>query len=574
MAIDERAGARREKLLYGFREPARPIPAATVMLVRDGASGLELLMTRRSTRASFAPGVYVFPGGTVDAADHALAERALTDHARLAEHVQQASRSPHDTAFAVAAIRESFEELGLLLARDQTGAWVTSTTTSAMDRSPSAGFAAQLATHGLIPALDALFWFSHWVTDRDLPRRFDTRFFVAVMPPGQSPVADESEQFEPIWIHPQEALSRHDAGTFDLIFPTIRTLRQLQAFPSVAALLGHARMLDEPARDVRFRRYRSSPRAGMLRGAVARFAEEESPYGELELVSPDGSIHHTLDWQHEPVRLLHHVTRITAPNPGRMTGPGTNTYVIGEKDSFVVIDPGPDSPEHLQRIAAITGKNLRAIVCTHSHPDHYPGAAPLRALLDMPDVPILGMRAGPHFNPAWAFEPDAQVRDNELLHCGDSTLRMLFTPGHASNHVCLLLEEDGLLFSGDHILNGSTTVIDHPDGDMSAYMQSLSRLRDEPVRFILPAHGHVLADPVGQIDALIAHRLRREAKILACVRDSGGGDVDALVRLAYDDVDPMLHPVAKRSLTAHLVKLAADKLVSQHDEQWAPSAVV
>ena len=140
---------------------------------------------------------------------------------------------------------------------------------------------------------------------------------------------------------------------------------------------------------------------------------------------------------------------------------------------------------------------------------------------------------------------------------------MLHTPGHAEHHVCLLLEEDGLLFSGDHILNGSTTVIDPPDGDMRAYVDSLGRLAREPFEFILPAHGHVIARGKTEVARLIAHRMAREAKVVDALQRTGGGTLDELVPFAYDDVDPILYPVAKRSLTAHLLKLRDEQRAAE-----------
>lgn len=541
---------RRDRLLHGWREPVTPRPASTILLVRDGEPGLELLMTRRSLQASFAPGAYVFPGGRVDDADHAHARRLSAN-----EH------DAPDRAFVIAAIREAFEELGILLARDAQGRWADDAAIARMNRDPGEDFAAQLDALGFEAAVDEVRWFSHWITDRDLPKRFDTRFLVAAMPPGQTPVADDAEQFAPEWVHPAGALARHERGEFDMIFPTIRTLRQLEGFADVARLLA--------AIDGAGDRFRSCPRGGLRAGQVQRFCEYEAPFGELALVTPDGSIHHDLTWRHEPVPLLRHVWRITAPNPGRMTGPGTNTYVIGEPGDFIVIDPGPDIDEHIGRIADLVGSGLRAIICTHAHPDHYPGARPLRERLGLGSIPILGRPPGPDFNPAWRFEPDRCLEDGDRIAVAGDTLRVLHTPGHASNHVCLLLEQDGLLFSGDHILNGSTTVIDPPDGDMKAYIDALHRLAREPIGFILPAHGHVLGDPGGEIDRLIRHRLKREGKVLAALRASGPGSLDALVLTAYDDVDPVLHPVAKRSLTAHLRKLAADGLATESSGTWA-----
>ncbi|MEZ5740259.1 MAG: MBL fold metallo-hydrolase [Burkholderiaceae bacterium] len=544
-----RTPVREQKLLYGWREPPVPIPAATVLLVRDGPGGLELLMTRRSLRASFAPGAYVFPGGRVDEQDHAVARAAGVAEPQVG-----------DEAYRIAAIREAFEELGVLFARRETGRLVDQARIDQLDRDPGRSLAAQLQAAGLTLARDQLHWFSHWITDRDLPRRFDTRFFIARMPEGQQPVADETEQFAPEWVVPAHGLARYERGEFNIIFPTIRTLRQLKDFSNTDQLLDWI----QGEREM----WRSSPRAGHLRGDIARFCENEPPFGELELVSPDGSIRHTLDWQHEPVRLLHHVTRITAPNPGRMTGPGTNTYVIGEPGGYLVVDPGPDIDEHVARIADLVGQDLKAIVCTHSHPDHYPGAKPLRERLGLPAVPILGRPSGPLFNPAWPFTPDRVLEDGEILTIGDTRIKVLHTPGHASNHVCLLLEQDRLLVSGDHILNGSTTVVDHPDGNMKAYIDSLHRLAGEDIAYILPAHGYVLGRAKHEIEALIRHRLRREAKVLAALASIGQGSLDELVLLAYDDVDPILHPVAKRSLAAHLHKLAEDGKASVHGDRW------
>lgn len=554
-------GVRKSNLLYDWQEPVTPRPAATVILVREAAGQLEIMMTRRSLQASFAPGAYVFPGGQLDEADKNQATRLLGDNADEATHLT--------TAFALAAIRESFEELGIVFARDGADQWPTAELVRSLDRSGQTAFTDLLTNNGLAAALDSIHWFTHWVTDRDLPKRFDTRFFIAHTPPGQEPVADETEQFEPVWVKPADALSRHERGQFNMIFPTIRTLRHLLNYDSVDELLSRAAALGSKTGEPR---WQSSPRAGIVKGETKRFSENEAPYGELEMVTPDGKVKHTLDWQHEPVPLLRNVTRITAPNPGRMTGPGTNTYVITDGGESIVIDPGPNHPGHLQHIAAQVPGKLVAIICTHSHPDHYPGALPLRELIGQPDSPILGRVAGPDFNPAWVFEPDRELIDNEIIQVGAETLRILHTPGHASNHVCLLLEQEGLLFSGDHILNGSTTVIDHPDGNMLAYMDSLHRLSQEPVRYILPAHGYVLGQPAKQINGLIKHRLKREAKVRAAVQQCGQATIDELVLVAYNDVDPVLHPVAKRSLTAHLVKLVQDKVVT-HNEQAASWAI-
>ncbi|MBC7649890.1 MAG: NUDIX domain-containing protein, partial [Vitreoscilla sp.] len=291
---------RPNQLLFPTREPVPLRNAATVLLLRDGANGvkgIEVLMTRRSMTASFAPGAYVFPGGGIDAADSAAHNQSTRRTTQSDLHLTQ----------AIAAIRESFEELGVLLAKHADGSHVTTADIAALDRKTP--FAAQCKARGLTLAGSDVFVLAHWVTDRDLPRRFDVPFLVARMPEGQEPVADESEQFEPEWIRPADALARHAAGNFLIIFPTIRTLERLQHYPTVDAVLT-ACASEKPL-------WTSCPRAGFLGGHEARYMEHESPYGELELTSPDGQIVHHLDWQTDaPVKLLKNVMRLTAPNPG------------------------------------------------------------------------------------------------------------------------------------------------------------------------------------------------------------------------------------------------------------------
>lgn len=543
---------RPEKQLHGWSDPVVPRPAATILLLRDADSGPEVLMTRRSLQASFAPGAYVFPGGVVDPGDSAARERGLV----YARDDQDAET----LAYATAAVREAFEELGVLIARGNGDAAAVARAGAELAQHRHEALLDRLAERGLRLALDEVHWFSHWVTDRDLPKRFDARFFAARMPAHQEPVADQGEQFEPIWVNPAAGLERHARGELNIIFPTIRTLRRLARFRTADEILDSVRGRDSV--------WFSCPRAGWMRGQLERFSEDELPYGELELVTPDGRAEHTLDWQSERVvPLLRHVHRLTAPNAGRMTGPGTNTYLIGEPGDWLVLDPGPNDPEHIERIVAFVGDGLRTIVCTHGHPDHLPAALPLQ---QRTGAPILGRPSGAGFAKEWAFRPDRTLEDGERLRVGDSTLRVLHTPGHAEHHVCLLLEEDGLLFSGDHILNGSTTVIDPPDGDMRAYVESLHRLAREPFEFILPAHGHVIARGRNEVARLIAHRMAREAKVVEALRGTGGGTLAQLVPIAYDDVDPILHPVATRSLTAHLLKLRDEqRAVVDERARWS-----
>ncbi len=538
---------RPSQLLYPQREPAPLRSAATVLLLRDSAHGIEVLMTRRSASASFAPGAYVFPGGGIDEADalaHPISARRPTQSDL---HLTQ----------ALAAIRESFEELGVLLARHPDGRHVSSDDIALLDRHQP--FSVQCRARGLQLAGDEVFVLAHWITDRDLPRRFDVPFLVARMPEGQTPVADESEQFEPVWLHPAQALARHEAGTLFMLFPTVRTLQRLQPYADVDAVLTACAETDEPL-------WTSCPRAGLLQGHQARYMEHEAPFGELQLTSPDGQIVHTLDWQTDkPVALLKNVMRLTAPNPGVMTGPGTNSYLIGDaRTGYIAIDPGPADADHVNRLWQAAGGDIRMIVCTHSHADHSPGARPLQALCAV-KPPILGLPSQATARANSVFTPERALVHGELLRLGQPgdevthTLKVLHTPGHAANHICLVLLEDGLLFSGDHILNGSTTVVDPPDGDMTDYLDSLTLLSqacdEHQINFILPAHGHVLGNAKGAIAHLRAHRLRREAKVINVMQALPQGSMDDWVARAYDDVDPGLWPVAKRSLLAHVQRL-------------------
>lgn len=557
--------------LHPFREPVATRPAATVLLLRDataagGAGGIEVLMTRRSDKASFAPGAYVFPGGGIDTLDAAPDTQAAAD--------RRPSQSDLHLTQAIAAIRESFEELGILLARHaggpRQGQMADAQDIAAIDRHQP--FVAQCAARGLRLAADGVFLLAHWITDRDLPRRFDVPFLVARMPEGQEPVADEAEQFEPVWVRPADALARHEAGQFFMIFPTIRTLQRLAGFGSTQAVFD-ALKSEAPL-------WTSCPRAGTLAGKEARYMESDMPYGELALVCPDGQIVHPLDWQTErPVPLLRNVMRLTAPNPGVMTGPGTNSYLVGDPATgFIAIDPGPADTEHLDKLWRAAGGDIRMIVCTHSHPDHSPGAAPLQALCVQAGKarpPILGLPSAPTARAASQFTPDRALQNDELLRldgrAGEAkithTLQAIHTPGHAANHLCLLLVEDGLLFSGDHILNGSTTVVDPPDGNMTDYLDSLDRLdavcAEHGVEFILPAHGYVLGGPVhtarGAIAKLKAHRLAREAKVLAAMQALPLGSMEDWVRHAYDDVPPRMWPVAQRSLLAHVERIRSQR---------------
>jgi glyoxylase-like metal-dependent hydrolase (beta-lactamase superfamily II) len=251
------------------------------------------------------------------------------------------------------------------------------------------------------------------------------------------------------------------------------------------------------------------------------------------------------------------VLRVLAPNPGVMTGPGTNTYLVGDEE-LAVIDPGPDDPSHIERLVELGRGRIKWILVTHTHPDHAPGARELARRTGAPTVGF-GSRDG--------FEAAISAGDGYSVKVSGRPIRALHTPGHASNHLCWLLEDAGILFSGDHIMQGSTVVVAPPDGDMAAYLASLRRLQDMAgsITAIAPGHGHAITDPAGCISGYISHRLERERAVIAAIEDTGEATVDELLPRVYADVVPALHPIARWSLWAHLLKLAGDELVSSRD---------
>ncbi|HEV2009302.1 MAG TPA: MBL fold metallo-hydrolase [Burkholderiales bacterium] len=265
----------------------------------------------------------------------------------------------------------------------------------------------------------------------------------------------------------------------------------------------------------------------------------------------------------EVVQLSARVRRVTAPNPGMMTGPGTNTYIVGG-DTLALIDPGPESAAHLEAMRAAVGDRLRWILCTHTHLDHSPGA---RALKLATGAEVIGMRAPQHSNQDTAFAPDRVFKHGDVLDGGDFRLRAVHTPGHASNHLCYVLEPEKLLFTGDHVMQGSTVVIAPPDGDMIAYFESLHALLAFDVARIAPGHGHPIDEPHDEARRLIAHRLKREQKVLAALTKNPA-TLDELVAIVYSDTPQRLHQVARRSLHAHLIKLALENKAVDVNERW------
>jgi glyoxylase-like metal-dependent hydrolase (beta-lactamase superfamily II) len=261
----------------------------------------------------------------------------------------------------------------------------------------------------------------------------------------------------------------------------------------------------------------------------------------------------------QPVEIGSGIWRLLALNPGMMSGPGTNTYLIADHDGLAVLDPGPADSRHVDNIlsaASALGMPLTRVLATHTHRDHSPAVALLRGHCSGPVLgpPVLD---DPLQDDSWA--PDLVLVDGQRIDMGQLKLRVIATPGHVSNHLCYLEETSGLLFSGDHLINGSTVVIAPPAGSMSAYLESLSRLLDESISHIAPGHGDLIRDPVRTIEATIGHRLTREEKIFQALANQPNSLATDLVSVVYNDVPGFLHGVAAFSLEAHLIRLAEMK---------------
>lgn len=580
--------------------PRPPRPAATIVVARDAPDGLEVLLSRRAERGDHNSGAWVFPGGVVDPGDR----DAHPSCAGIDDQVASArlGMAKGGLDYYVAAIRECFEESGLLFAATPGGDLIVlddvdhgfadgvvgngnrnGIVVGNGSSKAGAGLGAWrgllhrhertlgelCAAFGVALAADRLVYLSHWLTPLGRAKRFDTRFFVAALPPGQTAAFDGTEMVEQLWLRPDEALARRDE--LRLMTPTQKTLEHIRGFATAEALLGWARA----PRVVPL----TLPRLGIGRDGMRPVLPGEPAYAEIGRLDPAG--HGTAGYDIEPgvaVRLSPRLLRVTAGNGGVMTGPGTNTYLLGggAANEWAVIDPGPADEVHLAALLAAAPGTIRWIFATHTHKDHSPLAMRLKALTG---ATVHG-RIADHGE--WQdadFRPDVVLEGEERFVLpgpdGESiNLRAIRTPGHASNHVCFLLEEEKLLFTGDHVMQASTVVINPPDGDMAAYVNSLRELLDEDVEWLAPGHGFLMAEPRRAMQGIIEHRLEREAKVVAALGQLGTADEQAVLEQVYDDVSAHLHPVALRSLRAHLYKLRDEDRAVQEptDGRWMLSS--
>lgn len=299
-----------------------------------------------------------------------------------------------------------------------------------------------------------------------------------------------------------------------------------------------------------------------------------------------------------PTGLVEHceplVRRVLAPNPSPYTFTGTQTYIVGAGDEVAVIDPGPadagagsepspfkgadtNGAGHVDAILAAVGPaRIAAILCTHTHRDHSPAAAPLKALTG---APIIGCAAlalddnGPRADSAFdhGYAPDRVLADGERIGGPGWTIEAVATPGHTSNHLCYALVESGALFTGDHVMAWSTSVVSPPDGDMALYMQSLQKLHDRADRRLYPAHGPAVDKPRQLVRGMLGHRRQREAQILRLL-GKGPQRIVEMVPAMYKGLDPRLTGAAGRSVLAHLVDLHSRGRVSVDGETWSIAA--
>lgn len=283
-------------------------------------------------------------------------------------------------------------------------------------------------------------------------------------------------------------------------------------------------------------------------------AIDAAPYGDSERLSPL-------------------VRRVLARNPSPFTYLGTGTYIVGN-GSVAVIDPGPDEDDHLAAILGATaGETISHIFITHTHRDHSPLAARLKAAsgaVVTGCAPLVIEDAGPRSDAAFdiTYAPDSVMADGDAIAGGDWTIGAVHTPGHTSNHLCFALHEEMALFSGDHVMGWSTTVVAPPDGDMRAYMASLKLLMDRDDAIYYPTHGAPVVEPKRLVRGYIGHRRQREGQILRLLGE-GGKTIPELVPVMYAAVDARLHPAAGRSVLAHLIDLADRAVVSRHGERWS-----
>ena len=481
-----------------------PRPAATLVILRDSDRGPQVLLTVRPKSMRFMGGAIVFPGGSVASAD---CDPRWEDASSLSRTDARSALDIDDPAAAlgsfVAALREAYEEVGFPPGRgpiEKLERHLTDEPDKWLERCLELGVV--LATDELVPA-------GRWVTPLGSPLRFDARFFVVRAPSGWEPAPDPTEVDGAHWATPEEALAELAAENAIMAPPTIEMLQRIDGHRDVSAILSSLRNVE-----------------WQTEGEVLR------------------------------ARLSPHVAVVLAPNPGFMTGPGTNTYVVGSGRT-VVIDPAVANIAYLDSVMGIVGE-VAAIAITHRHPDHIGGVA---ALVERTGAPVY----------AFGDDPVDGIRVHALaegdeISAGGASLRALHTPGHASDHVSFELIGTKSLFAGDNILGEGTAVIAPPDGNMRDYLFSLYRLRGLELERIYPGHFKALDGGTAVIDEYLAHRAERRRSVIEVLEVPR--TVDEIVESVYADTPKQLHDLARLQVVAMLELLEEEEMVEVVDELW------
>ena len=481
-----------------------PRPAATLVILRDSNRGPQVLLTVRPKSMRFMGGAIVFPGGSVASAD---CDQRWEQASPLSRSDARSALDIDDPAAAlgsfVAALREAYEEVGFPPGRgpiEKLERHLTDEPDKWLERCLELGVV--LATDELVPA-------GRWVTPLGSPLRFDARFFVVRAPSGWEPAPDPTEVDGAHWATPEEALAELAAENAIMAPPTIEMLQRIDGHRDVSAILSSLRNVD-----------------WQTKGEVLR------------------------------ARLSPHVAVVLAPNPGFMTGPGTNTYVVGSGRT-VVIDPAVANVPYLDSVMGIAGE-VAAIAITHRHPDHIGGVA---ALVERTGAPVYAFGD----DPVDGIQVHALTEGDEISS-GGASLRALHTPGHASDHVSFELIGTKSLFAGDNILGEGTAVIAPPDGNMRDYLFSLYRFRGLELERIYPGHFKALDGGTAVIDQYLAHRAERRRSVLEALE--APRTVDEIVESVYADTPKQLHDLARLQVVAMLELLQEEEVVEAVDELW------
>lgn len=507
--------------------PVQPRAAASVILLR---SPDEVYMTRRPTTLRVAAGFYVFPGGHVDAQDRTLAGATSP---RWHVPALDSEYGP----FVAAAVREVFEEVGLLLAVDEGGrnlwqaegatvhADVLQVARDRLNRDEVTLFEL-LQEHRWTVAADTLAYVSRWVTPPAARRRFDTRFFVADVTGCIAPQPDPGEVSRAEWIPLRQTLARDEAGTLPLMRPTKALLHTLASVGGTSEIVDYYKRIDSERLEV---------------------VERNTPEVLESVLASQG------------------VTVIPIPSPTLLPATATNVYMIVRGAEAVLVDAGDGGEAGVELVVEAWERagrpRLNALVLTHNHPDH---AGALRPLLQRLRCPLAAHVAGRHvLQERYGLTLDIELHGGEQFHIGRRRLEAIHSPGHAADHISLYERETGLLFSGDNVVGAGSTWVGPPDGDMDDYLGSLRRLQTLSLSVIAPGHGRLLDEPQRRIQTLVDRRLAREAEILALIRERPHTVADIFEQLYEGVVAPSVAEMARRTVLGHIIKLERDGVVRQ-----------